>query len=91
MVLPGRGQCGHDVPIALSCKGAGRAHRAAAGVWWRAVHLTDHVAPSLPARQWVLAVPKRLRYVPEREAELQGAALVPPPRIHRHRHFGVLA
>lgn len=49
MVLPGRGQCGHDFPIALSCKGAGCAHRAAAGAWWRAVHLTDHVAPSLPA------------------------------------------
>jgi len=26
-----------------------------------AVHLTDHVIPRLPAPQWVLAVPKRLR------------------------------
>ena len=27
-----------------------------------AAHLTDHVFPHLPARQWVLSVPKRLRY-----------------------------
>jgi len=27
-----------------------------------AVHLVDHVFPPLPVRQWVLAVPKRLRY-----------------------------
>ncbi len=27
-----------------------------------AVHLTDHVLPDRPLRQWVLAVPKRLRY-----------------------------
>ena len=40
-----------------------------------AAHLTDHVLPDLPVRQWVLAVPKRLRYVLEREAALQGAAL----------------
>ena len=40
-----------------------------------AAHLTDHVLPDLPLRQWVLAVPKRLRYFLERDAELQGAAL----------------
>jgi hypothetical protein len=27
-----------------------------------AAHLTDHVFPELPVRQWVLSVPKRLRY-----------------------------
>jgi hypothetical protein len=27
-----------------------------------AAHLVDHVLPPLPMRQWVLAVPKRLRY-----------------------------
>ena len=36
---------------------------------------TDHVLPDLPVRQWVLAVPKRLRYFLERDADLQGAAL----------------
>jgi hypothetical protein len=40
-----------------------------------AAHLTDHVVPDLPLRQWVLAVPKRLRYFLERDADLQGAAL----------------
>ena len=27
-----------------------------------AAHLTDHVFPRLPVRQWVLSVPKRIRY-----------------------------
>jgi hypothetical protein len=27
-----------------------------------AAHLADHVLPCLPVRQWVLSVPKRLRY-----------------------------
>ena len=40
-----------------------------------AAHLTDHVLPDLPLRQWVLAVPKRPRHFLERDAELQGAAL----------------
>ena len=36
-----------------------------------AAHLTDHVFPRLPVRQWVLPVPKRLRYFMQRD----GAAL----------------
>ncbi len=32
-----------------------------------AVHLTDHVFPRLPVRQWVLSVPKRLRYFMQRD------------------------
>lgn len=40
-----------------------------------AAHLTDHVFPRLPVRQWVLAVPKRLRYFLHRDADLQGAVL----------------
>jgi hypothetical protein len=39
-----------------------------------AAHLTDHVLPELPLRQWVLSVPRRLRYL-DRDADLQGAAL----------------
>jgi hypothetical protein len=31
-----------------------------------AAHLVDHVFPPLPVRQWVLAVPKRLRYFLQR-------------------------
>jgi hypothetical protein len=33
-----------------------------------AAHLVDEVLPVLPARQWVLAVPKRLRYFPHSDA-----------------------
>ena len=40
-----------------------------------AAHLTGHVLPDLPVRQWVLAVPRRLRYFLQRDADLQGAAL----------------
>lgn len=40
-----------------------------------AAHLADHVFPSLPVRQWVLSVPKRLRYFLQTDAVLQGAVL----------------
>ena len=33
-----------------------------------AAHLSDHVFPRLPVRQWVLSVPKRLRYDMQRDA-----------------------
>ncbi len=70
------GQCGHDLPVAFSCKGRGvcpscNARRMVA----TAAHLTDHVLPPLPVRQWVLAVPKRLRYFLQGDTDLQGAAL----------------
>ena len=70
------GQCGHDFLIAFSCKGRGvcpscNTRRRVA----TAAHLTDHVLPCLPVRQWVLAVPKRMRYVLQHDADLQGAAL----------------
>jgi len=77
MVLPGLG-AGSAVTTSRSrcrARDAGRTHRAAAGVWSRAAHLTDHVTPGLPVREWVLAVPKRRCQVLEREAALQGAAL----------------
>jgi hypothetical protein len=71
-----RARCGHDFVIAFSCQGRGvcpscNARRMVA----TAAHLTDHVLPDLPVRQWVLAVPKRLRYFLQRDADLQGAAL----------------
>ena len=40
-----------------------------------AVHLTDHVFPRLPVRQWVLSVPKRLRYYLQRDKGALNAAL----------------
>jgi hypothetical protein len=55
--------CGHDFMVAFSCKGRGlcpscNARRMAE----TAAHLVDHVIPPLPVRQWVLSVPKRLRW-----------------------------
>ena len=40
-----------------------------------AAHLVDHVFPPLPVRQWVLSVPKRLRYFLEREPAEASAVL----------------
>ena len=57
----------------------------------KAAHLTDHVYLRLPVRQWVLSVPKRLRYFIQRDGAVLNTALVPPPRTHQHRYFGVLA
>jgi len=56
-------ECGHDFLVAFSCKGRGvcpscNARRMAE----TAAHLVDHVFPPLPVRQWVLSLPKRLRY-----------------------------
>jgi hypothetical protein len=44
---------------------------------WRktAAHLVDHVIPPLPVRQWVLSVPKRLRWYLEREPQAVSAVL----------------
>ena len=40
-----------------------------------AAHLADHVFPPLPVRQWVLSVPKRLRYFLQHEPEAVSAVL----------------
>ena len=68
--------CGHDFLIAFSCKGRGvcpscNTRRMVA----TAAHLVDHVLPPLPLRQWVLAVPKRLRYFLHDDAALQGVVV----------------
>ena len=70
--------CGHDFLVAFSCKGRGlcpscNARRMAE----TAAHLVDHVIAPLPVRQWVLTVPKRLRWYLEREPQ----ALSAVPRI----------
>ena len=71
-----RSACGHDWLIALSCKGRGlcpscNARRMAEV----AAHLVGHVLPRLPVRQWMLSVPKRLRYHLERDTGLAGRVL----------------
>ena len=40
-----------------------------------AAHLVDHVFPHLPVRQWVLSVPKRLRYFMQRDGAALNSAL----------------
>ena len=40
-----------------------------------AAHLADHVMPRLPVRQWVLSVPKRLRYYLHSDPAVQTLAL----------------
>ncbi len=57
------GTCGHDFLVAFSCKGRGvcpscNGRRMAQ----TAAHLVDHVVPPVPVRQWVISVPKRLRW-----------------------------
>lgn len=58
-----RCECGHEFLVAFSCKGRGicpscnTRHMAET-----AAHLVDHVFPRVPVRQWVLSLPKRLRY-----------------------------
>ena len=64
--------CGHDYFVAFSCKGRGVCPSCnTRRMVETAAHLIDHVFPRLPVRQWVLSVPKRLRYFMQRD----GAAL----------------
>jgi hypothetical protein len=46
-----------------------------------ATHLIDHVFPRLPARQWALSVPKRLRYFEQHDRRAVTAALNPFLRL----------
>jgi hypothetical protein len=72
------GDCGHDYFVAYSCKGRGvRPSCNTRRMVETAAHLTDHVFPRLPVRQWVLSVPKRLRYFMQRDK----AALIMVLRI----------
>ena len=60
--------CGHDYFVAFSCKGRGVCPSCnTRHMVQTAAHLTDHVFPRPPVRQWVLSVPKRLRYFMQRD------------------------
>lgn len=68
--------CGHDFLVAYSCKGRGVCPSCTTRrMVETAAHLADHVIPRLPVRQWVLSVPKRLRYHLERDPAVLNAAL----------------
>ncbi len=68
--------CGHERLLAYSCKGRGICPscntRRMAEV---AAHITDHVLPHLPVRQWVLSLPKRLRPFLHHNPDIAGAVL----------------
>jgi hypothetical protein len=55
--------CGQDFLVAFSCKGHGVCPSCnTRRMVETAAHLSDHIFPKLPVRQWVLSLPKRLRY-----------------------------
>jgi len=55
--------CGHDFMIAFSCRRRDICPSCATRhMVETAAHLTDHVLPRVPYRQWVLSVPKRVRW-----------------------------
>jgi hypothetical protein len=63
--------CGHDFLIAFSCKGRGICPSCnTRRMVETAAHLVDHVFPAVPVRQWVVSLPKRLRYFLVRDARL---------------------
>ena len=68
--------CGHERLLAYSCATRGVCPscntRRMAGV---AAHVTDHVLPHLPVRQWVLSLPKRLRPFLEGNPDIASAVL----------------
>lgn len=70
--------CGYDFFVAFSCRTRGICPSCnTRRMVETAAHLTDHVFPRVPARQWVLSVPKRVRYLFRHESDTVGAV----PRI----------
>ena len=68
--------CGYDFFVAYSCKCRGVCPSCTTRrMVETAAHLADHVIARLPVRQWVLCVPKRLRYHLERDPAVLNAAL----------------
>jgi Transposase zinc-binding domain len=56
--------CGHDFLIAFSCKGRDICPSCATRrMVETAAHMVDHVLPRVQFRQWVLSVPKRVRWL----------------------------
>lgn len=67
---------GHDYFVAYSCRGRGVCPSCnTRRMVETAAHLTDHVFPRLPVRQWVLSVPKRLRYFMQRDGAVLNMVL----------------
>ncbi len=68
--------CAHDYFVAFSCKGRGVCPSCnTRRMVDTAAHLTDHLLPRLPVRQWVLSVPKRLRHFMQRDGAVLNMVL----------------
>ncbi len=68
--------CGHDFLVAFSCKGRGVCPSCnTRRMVETAAHLSGHVFPKLPVRQWVLSLPKRLRYFLQHDPKALNTAL----------------
>jgi hypothetical protein len=70
------GECAHDFLLAFSWKGrtvcpSCNTRRMAES----ATYLLDHLSPPLPVRQWVLSLPKPLRYGLQNDREALNSAL----------------
>ncbi len=66
-------KCAEDLFLAFSCRRRGlcpscSAKRSALTV----SHAVDHLLPAVPFRQWVLVLPKRVRFFMHRRPELEG-------------------
>jgi hypothetical protein len=56
--------CGHDRVVAFSCKGRGFCPSCGGRrMADTAAHLVDRVIPEVPVRQWVLSLPRPIRYL----------------------------
>ncbi len=68
--------CGYDFFVAFSCRIRGICPSCnTRRMVETAAHLTDHVLPKVPHRQWVLSVPKRVRYLFRTKRETAGVVL----------------
>jgi hypothetical protein len=68
--------CGHDFLVAFSCKGRDICPSCATRrMVETAAHLIDHVLPRVAFRQWVLSVPKRVRWHMREKPEVASGLL----------------
>ena len=80
--------CGYDFLVAFSCRSRGICPSCnARRMVETAAHLVDHVLPPLPVRQWVLAVPRRLRNGALVRAHTRPLGVSRPVKLLRRRWF----
>ncbi len=69
-------ECGFNAVTAYSCKNRGICPSCAGRrMADTAAHLVDKVLPHVPVRQWVLSVPRQIRYILARDAGLLSKAV----------------